>query len=149
MQSNSQQSAAKVGNFIMQGKHPTTGAILGKPRLVPICTQGPTEKGRSRYKAKLEEQRQDAEKNQRIQVGIGPANVVQKPLVVNLVEFGHKTDQGQRTRESSEPIPHFANRPAPPSGFEGHFEDPPWDTEDNLGEPQELSELGFTSMDVE
>ncbi len=118
----------RLENFIMQGKHSTTGAILGKPRLVPICTQSLTEKGRSIYKAKLDERRQDAENNQRIQVGIGPANVVQKPLVVNLVELGKKADQGQRTREISEPIPHFANRPAPPVGFEGHFEDPPWET---------------------
>ena len=35
------------------------------------------------------------------------------------------------------------------SEFEGHFEEAPWDNEDNLDEPQELLELGFMSMDTE
>ena len=46
----------RLVNWVQQGKHPTSGARLGKPRLVPICTESPKDTGRSSHKAKLVEE---------------------------------------------------------------------------------------------
>ena len=76
-------------------------------------------------------------------------HIVQKPLEAKLVEIGTEADQGHSTQESSKTKPHLVHRPELPLEFEGHFEEPPVDNEDNLDEPQELLELGFMSMDTE
>ena len=141
---------SRLVTCIQQEKHPTTGALLGKPRLVPFCTESPKDKGRSRHKAKLEEEGMKADQGQRTQGSSKPTpHFVQKPVTMKLVEKGSKADQGHSTQESSIPLPHFGNEPELPVEFEGHFEEPPVDNEDNLDEPQELLELGFMSMDAE
>ena len=125
---------------IQQGKHPTTGAPLGKPRLVPFCTESPKDKGRRRHKAKLEEEGVKADQGQSTQGSSKPTphigHIVQKPLEAKLVEIGTEADQGHSTQESSKPKPHLVHRPELPLEFEGHFEEPPVDNEDNLDEPQ-------------
>jgi hypothetical protein len=138
---------------IQQGKHPTTGAPLGKPRLIPFCTESPKDKGRRRQKAKLEEEGRRADQGQCTQEGPKPTphrdRIVQKPLETKMVEMGSEADQGHSTQESSTLKPHFVHSPELPLEFQGHFEEPPVDGEDNLDEPQELLELGFMSMDTE
>jgi len=73
--------------------------------------------------------------------------IVQKPLEAKLEEMGTEAAQGHSTQESSKPKPHMHDPHL--AEFEGHFEEAPWDNEDNLDEPQELLELGFMSMDTE
>jgi len=98
----------------------------------------------------LEEEGTNADQGQSTQESSKPKpHLVQKPLKATLVEEGTKADQGQSTQVSFKPIPHFVHKPAPPVEFEGHFEHPPVDTENNLDEPQEFLELGFMSIDAE